>query len=68
MTTKTEGRQALFNARQFMLSLLNPKATPGVPRAVRQGAAHALRHYPWGETPDELFSAAMRLREKVKHG
>ncbi len=46
MTTTEERIFAIENARMFMLRLLDPKATPRVPRAIRQQARARLKHYP----------------------
>jgi len=47
MTLPRERAQAMHNMREFCLALSDPKQTPRVPRAVRQRALRALRHYPW---------------------
>jgi hypothetical protein len=46
VTTTEERIFAIENARMFMLRLLDPKATPRVPRAIRQQARARLKHYP----------------------
>lgn len=46
MTLPDERYRAVRQARQFLLALLDPKKTPKVPRAIRQRAGDALRHYP----------------------
>ncbi len=46
MTTKDEERNAVVFAGDFLMSLLDPKLTPGVPRAVREEARARLRHFP----------------------
>jgi hypothetical protein len=46
MTVPRERTNAVIFTESFLKDLLNPKATPRVPRSVRQQAAHCLRHYP----------------------
>lgn len=46
MTVPSERLNALIYARDFLLSLLDPKKTPRVPRAIRHEAYNRLRHYP----------------------
>lgn len=47
MTLPDERTRAIHAARELLLDLLNPAATPRVPRAVRKRAGSVLRHYPW---------------------
>jgi len=47
MTLPSESLRALSITRDFLRSLLDPKATPRVPRKVRDAAGRCLRHYPW---------------------
>ena len=46
MTLPDERYRAVKFARDFMFDLMDPKKTPGVPRAQRERARHVLRHYP----------------------
>ena len=46
MTIPRERANSIKQARHFLRQLLNPKATPGVPRAVRTQASWVLRHFP----------------------
>lgn len=46
MTTPIEERNSLIYAREFLLSLLDPKQTPKVPRKIRKEAGARLRHFP----------------------
>lgn len=48
MTLPNERTNAVLNTRMFLLSLLDPKLTPKVPRAIREKAHRLLRHYPTG--------------------
>jgi hypothetical protein len=44
-TTQEEAR-ALESARRLLIELLDPRATPRVPKSVRLRAYRVLRHYP----------------------
>ncbi len=46
MTLPDERSRAVKYARQFLLELLDPKATPRVPREIRKRAHAVLRHFP----------------------
>jgi hypothetical protein len=46
MTLPDERYRAVLNTEQFLLELGNPRATPGVPRRIRERARSLLRHYP----------------------
>lgn len=46
MTLPNERYRAVNNAREFLRSLLDPKQTPKVPKAIRQQAYWVLKHYP----------------------
>jgi len=46
MTLPHERWLAVQNARAFLLDLLDTKATPRIPRLVRQRARAILKHYP----------------------
>ena len=46
MTLSYEQYHALTNTRAFLVSLLNPKETPTVPKAIRELARRHLKHYP----------------------
>lgn len=46
MTLPDERTRAVLYARQFLRDLLDPKATPRVPRAVRERARRLLKHFP----------------------
>lgn len=46
MTIPNERLNAIINAKEFLRALLDPKATPKVPKAIRRQAYYALRHYP----------------------
>ena len=46
MTMPDERTRAVIYTKDFLYSLLDPKVTPKVPRAVRQQAGRCLRHSP----------------------
>jgi len=46
MTLPAERTRAVAWARRFLLSLLDPRETPRVPRPIRDEARRVLRHYP----------------------
>jgi len=46
MTVPNERTNAVNHTRDFLYDLLDPKATPRVPKAIRQRAHSLLRHYP----------------------
>ena len=46
MTVPAERTRAVIQTREFLLDLITPKRTPGVPKAVRERARRCLRHYP----------------------
>lgn len=46
MTLPYERTRAVVQVEEFLLSLIDPKKTPRIPRAIRQEAHRLLRHYP----------------------
>ena len=46
MTLPDERYRAVNWAREFMYELMDPKKTPGLPKAIRDQARSVLRHYP----------------------
>ena len=46
MTLPIERTNAVLAAEQFLQDLMDPKATPRVPLAVRQRAWRCLKHFP----------------------
>lgn len=70
MTLPRERTNAVNRAREFLRSLLNPKETPRVPRAIRKEAYWALRHYPseWDmervcKTKQDIFDGSRHEEE-----
>lgn len=59
MTIPVERTHAVLRTREFLINLLNPKATPRVPRAIRQSARALLKHYPaaWDFEPNRINNA-----------
>lgn len=47
MSLPDEKYRALIRARDFLRELLDPSKTKRVPKAIRQEAYYALKHYPW---------------------
>lgn len=54
MTMPDERKRSLKYTRDFLRSLLNPKSTPKVPKAVRDQAYRVLKHYPGNYELDQL--------------
>jgi hypothetical protein len=48
MSTKQEQIQSLIWAGEFLIELLDPKKTRGVPSEFRKTSLRILRHYPQG--------------------
>jgi len=46
MTLPYERTNAVNATRIFLMDLINPKATPRIPSAIRRHALWCLRHYP----------------------
>ena len=46
MTTRREEINALINTRNFLIDLMTPKKTPGVPKYIRDEARARFKHYP----------------------
>lgn len=46
MTLPVERKHAVLNVERFLLDLSNPRATPGIPKEIRQRARSLLKHYP----------------------
>ena len=61
MTLPHEEAYAIARTRQFLLDLLNPKATPRVPKAVRKRAHTLSKHYPLLPTVQQ----AQRMMERM---
>lgn len=67
MTTHDERIRAIKNTGEFLYSLLDPKKTPRVPRAVREVAYACLRHYPGNAHLDDVFADCKLLDVVKKH-
>lgn len=79
MTMPSERTRSVFATREFLLSLCDSKATPRVPKIVREEARRCLRHFPGvhemvlaGRAAPEAFdlltaNQAHPSRQYVKH-
>ena len=61
MTLPHEEALAIARVRQFMYELLDPKATPKVPKAIRQQARRIMKHYPILPSLDCAYKMAQEL-------
>ena len=66
MTLPYERMNSLRSAEQLLCDLLDPKATPRVPREVRQRARSILRHWPMGSQLDMLCERIPELYNTVE--
>lgn len=57
MTVPVERTNAVLWTHDFLVELLDPKATPRVPKSIRDQARRLLRHYP---SPFEMDVIAKR--------
>jgi len=46
MTLPVERSRAIWNTREFLRSLMDPKITPRIPKMIRRQARWLLKHYP----------------------
>lgn len=58
MTLPDERYRALVFTERFLMDLCDPSVTPRVPKAVRQRAAHCLRHYPSSHHLEQMAACA----------
>lgn len=57
MSLRHEQYRSLLEARKLLFNLIIPKATPRVPKSVRNRASHCLRHFPFfDEAGRPMFS------------
>jgi len=61
MTLPNERTRALMNAKLFLRSLLDPRATPRVPLKVRRAARSCLKHFPAEFEIEELPKCCPKL-------
>lgn len=61
MTVPVERTRAIQNVHDFLVSLLDPKTTPRVPKEIRRRAGSLLKHYPTGF---DLMQLAKALPDK----
>jgi len=64
MTLPHEESYAIARVRQFLLDLLDPKATPRVPREIRRRAHRLSKHYPVMPSIDQAQRMAERWVRK----
>jgi len=55
MTLPYEQHRAIIQTKEFLYSLMDPKKTPKVPRAIRTTACQLLRHFPTDYDADILL-------------
>ena len=60
MTLPYERKNAVNRTRDFLKDLLDPKATPRIPKYIREQAYRCLKHYP---LPFEMEEAAKQAPE-----
>jgi hypothetical protein len=60
MTLPHEEALAIARVRRFLFDLLDPKATPRVPREVRRRAHRLAKHYPLLPTVEQAEEMARR--------
>jgi hypothetical protein len=46
MTLPFERTRSVIETEKFLVRLITPKVTPGVPKSIREEAKRLLRHYP----------------------
>ena len=61
MTTREEEIRSIKYAHEFLRELINPKATPNVPSAIRSKALSVLRHYPYPYSIKEVLEELRKL-------
>lgn len=66
MTLPDERYRAVVYTHDFLRKLLDPKATPRVPKAVRQEARRLLKHYPAEFYMDQAARKAPDVFKKEK--
>ena len=55
MTMPIEEKWSLEFTRSFLRDLLDHKATPKIPKRIRQGASRCLKHFPMPHRVDKLY-------------
>ena len=67
MTLPHERVRAIHAARRLLFDLLDPKATPRVPREVRRYASRVLKHYPADHEIDYLATSGLDAFDAIAH-
>lgn len=66
VTLPHERMRSLRSAEQLLCDLMDPKATPRVPREIRRRARAVLRHWPMGSQLDMLSERIPELYNTVE--
>lgn len=66
MTLPHERVRSLHAARRLLFDLLDPKATPRVPREVRRYASRVLKHYPADHEIEQLATCGLQAFDVSK--
>ena len=61
MTLPDERFRSIFRTAEFLASLTDPKATPRIPKKIRDDARWCLRHYPTYYDLKEVEHAAPHI-------
>lgn len=67
MTLPHERVRSLHAARRLLFDLLDPKATPRVPRDVRRYASRVLKHYPADHEIETLATSGLDAFDAQEH-
>jgi hypothetical protein len=67
MTIPLERTNAVVYTEQFLLDLIDPKKTPGLPRSIRDQARRLLRHYPSKFDMDTIADREDGKKEVISH-
>ena len=65
MSLPDEKVRAMQSARKFLFDMLNPQATPRVPKAMRDRGRRVVKHYPFDFEITDMMEAynAYRIRD-----
>jgi hypothetical protein len=67
MTLPFERTRSLVNTRSFLLSLLDPKKTPKIPKEIRTRARSLLKHFPSPLDLEQITEKCTNILEKYKY-
>lgn len=68
MTLPNERYRSLVQAKEFLRTLLDPKLTPRVPKAIRKEAYWRLRHFPSTYELETIAKKCPKLLENDMKG